>query len=543
MRRACSSPFSLALSLERRMALLLENPADSLDQLTLPFIDKESDEEPGSELEIPGLRDSSEEVRWLQRLIQLARTASLRESKIHTLRRLIQRAREPVLVFTEYRETLRHLSTALVDFAPLGLHGGLTTRERAGVLRQFTAGPHCGASRDRCGQRGTESPSSLPARRQSRLPWTPQRLEQRIGRVDRLGQHRRVHSVRLVAMNTREESMGTRLDERAERIHAAFDTPGSVNAAALSNDAGAEATRLLAARSLSLTQPRSMSSDRPFVTSIKTHSGGTSRIWAFRLSCVDDAGHVLFETVAGLRDQRCGFRIDEELDRIATPHYEYVLATTSAAIASWLDLATRREEAIARALRESHARLSAVLLQPGLFGRHAERAAAAQTSRVDEAVAKSHARLTMLDRAPPPGARRTCGRFWRRIPPMIAGVRGRLITASFADTELPAITGNCVAPPDAVRALEEWSARRDATFGPASSVRAIADGIALPLLKILGFTAGRRVDGSDCARLEAVWRGTPLIPVTVIGWDQPLDAAWRVLTAMPSARTSDGLSS
>jgi hypothetical protein len=230
------------------------------------------------------------------------------------------------------------------------------------------------------------------------LPWTPQRLEQRIGRVDRLGQQRRVHAVQLVAMNTREESIGTRLDERAERIHAAFDSPGSVNAA-LSNDAGAEATRLLAAKSLSTTQERSISIDRPFVTFIKTHSGGTSRIWAFRLSCVDDGGHVLFETVAGLRDQRYGFRIDEELDRIAAAHHEHILATTSAAIASWLDLTTRREEAIIRALRESHARLSAGLLQRGLFDRHAERTAAAQTSRVDEAVAKSRARLTMLDRS------------------------------------------------------------------------------------------------------------------------------------------------
>jgi hypothetical protein len=39
------------------------------------------------------------------------------------------------------------------------------------------------------------------------------------------------------------------------------------------------------------------------------------------------------------------------------------------------------------------------LLQPGLFDRHAERAAAAQTLRVDEAVAKSRARLTMFHRA------------------------------------------------------------------------------------------------------------------------------------------------
>jgi hypothetical protein len=110
---------------------------------------------------------------------------------------------------------------------------------------------------------------------------------------------------------------------------------------------------------------------------------------------------------------------------------------------------------------------------------------------------------------------------------MIAGVRGRLITASFVETELPALAGDCVPPRDTARALEEWSARREGTFGPASSVRSIADGIAVPLLRILGFSINRRVDRHDCARLEAGLRGRSLVPCTVLGWDQPLDAAWR----------------
>jgi len=86
---------------------------------------------------------------------------------------------------------------------------------------------------------------------------------------------------------------------------------------------------------------------------------------------------------------------------------------------------------------------------------------------------------------------------------MIAGVRGRLITASFAVTELPGISGGLVPPPNAVRALHEWAARREATCGPTSGVRAIADSIAIPLLKILGFTVIRRADEKGCARLEA----------------------------------------
>ena len=110
---------------------------------------------------------------------------------------------------------------------------------------------------------------------------------------------------------------------------------------------------------------------------------------------------------------------------------------------------------------------------------------------------------------------------------MIAGVTGRLISVSFAETDLPAIAGHCTPPVEALRALDAWSAHREASFGPASSVRAIADGVAIPLLKILGFTVSRRVDGHDSAHLEAGWRGMPLVPVTVLGWDHPLDAAWR----------------
>ena len=53
------------------------------------------------------------------------------------------------------------------------------------------------------------------------------------------------------------------------------------------------------------------------------------------------------------------------------------------------------------------------------------------------------------------------------------------------------------------------------------------DNFIIPLLKILGFGVSRRVDEGDCARLEAGCRGRALVPVTVIGWDQPLDVAWR----------------
>jgi hypothetical protein len=62
-------------------------------------------------------------------------------------------------------------------------------------------------------------------------------------------------------------------------------------------------------------------------------------------------------------------------------------------------LATLRERAIAAWLNAERARLSAGLLQPGLFDRRAERAFAAQQAVLSEALARCQARLDEIDRA------------------------------------------------------------------------------------------------------------------------------------------------
>ena len=78
--------------------------------------------------------------------------------------------------------------------------------------------------------------------------------------------------------------------------------------------------------------------------------------------------------------------------------HQRVLATLSTSIGPSLHLLTRREKAIIDALRQRHARLSAGLLQPGLFDRRIERAVTAQASLVDAAVQTSTARLALLGR-------------------------------------------------------------------------------------------------------------------------------------------------
>jgi superfamily II DNA/RNA helicase len=82
------------------------------------------------------------------------------------------------------------------------------------------------------------------------LPWNPMRLEQRIGRVDRIGQRRTVHAVNLLASGSAETDMlarlARRLDHARSSVGAVDDVLGrrdeSVVAACLGLDCGFRST-------------------------------------------------------------------------------------------------------------------------------------------------------------------------------------------------------------------------------------------------------------------------------------------------------------
>ena len=395
LRRASSSATSLARSIERRIALLFDNAISAQEQLTLPFAGTDSDDEPGFELGVAGLRDGDEERKWLERLAALAATAAVRESKVHVLLRLLRRIDEPAIVFTEYRDTLQHICGELEEFDPLTLHGGLSPRERADVIERFNEGQTSLLLATDAASEGLNLHHRCRFVVNLETPWTPLRLEQRVGRVDRIGQLRRVHAWTLVASGTHDEVMARQLCDRVQQIKAAFDEP--THHGELRRESHLETARVLTARALS-TQARLPASSRvPFLTSVRWPHGRARDIRAFQLSFADESGRVAFETVAGIRIDT--EQVDAELHRrVARGCHEQVLASVAIEIAPWLELSRRREDAIVRALRENHARLAARMLQPGLFDRRAERVAAAQAARVDEAVVRSRVRLDALDR-------------------------------------------------------------------------------------------------------------------------------------------------
>jgi superfamily II DNA or RNA helicase len=253
-KRALSSAASLEVSARKRLALLASPAAGVERQLTLPLGDEDplEDEEPDAVLAAPGLSDTGRERRWLTAIVEAARHASLRESKTRFLLRLLARMRQPAIVFTEYRDTLERLRSVLAaaGHEVAVLHGGLSPAERSAVQRSFNAirlKPDTTDIKVRLKPDATESTpdatdatlllatdaasEGLNLHQRCRavvhfeLPWSPARLEQRTGRVDRIGQLRRVHEILLIADDTAERLVLAPLAKRAARARSAM--PGS----------------------------------------------------------------------------------------------------------------------------------------------------------------------------------------------------------------------------------------------------------------------------------------------------------------------------
>ena len=107
--------------------------------------------------------------------------------------------REPAVIFTEYRDTLDAIVAALSASARrVGcIHGGLPADPRRAAVDAFNDGRiDVLVATDAAGE-GLNLHHRCRLVIDVELPWSPLRLEQRIGRVDRLGQQRTVHGIRL----------------------------------------------------------------------------------------------------------------------------------------------------------------------------------------------------------------------------------------------------------------------------------------------------------------------------------------------------------
>jgi SNF2 family DNA or RNA helicase len=148
----------------------------------------------------------------------------VRETKVEGLARLLRRAGQPAVVFTEFRDTLRHVRRR-IDLPALELHGGLTRLERTAVLAAFARDPRGLLLATDAAAEGLNLHRHCRLVINLELPWNPMRLEQRIGRVDRIGQRRSVHAFHLIAAGTGETRLLDRLRDRIAAAQADIGAP------------------------------------------------------------------------------------------------------------------------------------------------------------------------------------------------------------------------------------------------------------------------------------------------------------------------------
>lgn len=429
-KRGLSSAFALQRSVEHRLATLTSTsePATSYQLPLFGPTGEFDDSDAAPEWTVPALRDSHHERALLSRVAQAAGRAIGRESKLIALSRLLRRIAEPALVFTEYRDTLGHVRHRVVPDATV-LHGGLSGEERRAAMTAFRHGGVLLAT-DAAGE-GLNLHHRCRIVVNLELPWNPARLEQRIGRVDRIGQSRRVHAFHLIARDTAEVRILQRLDTRIARAQEEFGAPNPLRAAVpndqpyrattdrMEAEASLEHERLTLARSL--TTATRAGADKPddverhpLVTFSKRRAIrltlGSHLLILFRSVLAEENGQEIAHHLIPVRlrlpdDVPLSLKQLEMLGGLIANngvHNAWLAASRAIHSAFW---ATRlaRERAIA-AVRE---RTTEHELQPGLFDRRAEHAwrVAEEQRRVAIRDGTQHTtdavRATALDFRPP----------------------------------------------------------------------------------------------------------------------------------------------
>ncbi len=146
--------------------------------------------------------------------------------------------RQKLVVFTEHRDTLNYLLDRITTLigrreAVVAIHGGMGREERAKSQEAFKHDPEVQVllATDAAGEGINLQRAHLMVNYD--LPWNPNRIEQRFGRIHRIGQTEVCHLWNLVAGETREGDVYKTLLEKLELARKAlggqvFDVLGKV---------------------------------------------------------------------------------------------------------------------------------------------------------------------------------------------------------------------------------------------------------------------------------------------------------------------------
>ena len=241
-RRLASSTYALHNSLARRKSRLqelLEGAEEKrriVNTIDFETIDDLSEAERWKEEEIWETLSVAENRAELQREIEtletLADTAqeiieNETEIKVRELRNTLDNLEadfsgEKILIFTESRDTLSYLQGKMKawGYTVTVIHGGLKLEERIAAESEFKNHTRILIATEAAGEGINLQFCHLMINYD--LPWNPNRLEQRMGRIHRYGQTKECFVVNLVAKDTREGMVLTALFKKIKEIQNAL---------------------------------------------------------------------------------------------------------------------------------------------------------------------------------------------------------------------------------------------------------------------------------------------------------------------------------
>ena len=229
-RRLASSTFAIYESLKRR----LKKQKEFLEELeSLPpverikllekcrgiIVDEEMDEGDIDEQEKDKLitefscareiNELKEEIAYLKELVEKAKIVYEKtpDTKLKALKDCLERAefnelkdgRGKLLIFTEHKDTLSYIREKIENwgFSTCEIHGGMDIYQRKRAQEEFRTSAQICVATEAAGEGINLQFCHLVINYD--IPWNPARLEQRMGRVHRIGQKRDVYIFNFVA--------------------------------------------------------------------------------------------------------------------------------------------------------------------------------------------------------------------------------------------------------------------------------------------------------------------------------------------------------
>jgi superfamily II DNA or RNA helicase len=374
-KRALSTVAALDRSLARRLEWL-DTPAGAerpdWTQVRIDFDPDDLDDEDRAALAIDVGVARARERAWLIRLRTLAAAAIGHEPKVRRLLACAMRSAEPFVIFTEFRHSLEFVLSLLGPLRSVAaIHGGQPDAVRRRELARFLSGEASVLVATDVGSHG------LNLQRRARwlialeLPWNPTRLEQRIGRLDRIGQTRRVHATLLVNDH---RSEATLLASITRRTLAARRSCGAASLAAVTPPPHlAVAAAVLVGSALPEVAPLHVSADvcTMYSRRARAHARVTSRrrlltgLWrggpastgrpvrvALALRGLPPDVRAVLVLSASLLD-RAGMEIEQRIVAVATPERLLETASSDPRVAHAMELFSANVQQRLRRLRRA----------------------------------------------------------------------------------------------------------------------------------------------------------------------------------------------